>query len=186
MNVDLKPADIFLTRGSGFLSRAIRFFTQTIGESRTKVNHVGLVVKSGSLKNAVVVEALSTVKHHRLWEQYGPPSTDLVTVFRAKNLSDQETKEIVAKAETYVGRKYGYFKLLAHLADWVLLGAYVFRRMAQMDNYPICSWLVAHSFAHVGKYFGVEPGAASPDDIWDFVTSHAKIYEQVYPLKPLE
>lgn len=190
MSVTLKPADIFLTRGSGFVSRAIRFFTRRIGEKRTKVNHVGLVVKGGSLRHAVVVEALSSVKRHRLWNQYGPPSTDLVTVYRAKNLSDKEIKMIVAKAETYVGRKYGYFKILAHLADWFLLGAYRFRKFTRMDKYPICSWVVAHSFKVAGKNFEVDAGAASPDDIWDFVTREnepekPKFYEQIYPLKPL-
>jgi hypothetical protein len=36
---------------------------------------------------------------------------------------------VIIKAESYVGRKYGYAKLLAHWADWVLQGAYVFRRL---------------------------------------------------------
>lgn len=60
MNVKIEPADIFLTRGSSLLSGAIRFFTRTIGEKRTKVNHVGLVISEGSLQDCVVIEALST------------------------------------------------------------------------------------------------------------------------------
>ena len=44
MGILLEPGDVFLTRGSSFISRAIRFFTRSIGEKRTKVNHVGLVV----------------------------------------------------------------------------------------------------------------------------------------------
>ena len=47
MGIILKPGDIFLTRGPGLLSRLIRFFSRSIGESRTKVNHAGLVVKEG-------------------------------------------------------------------------------------------------------------------------------------------
>ena len=62
---------------------------------------------------------------------------------------------------------------------------YVFRRMANMDNYPICSWLVAHSRAKVNKTFGVEPEAATPQDIRDFVREHPDIHEQVYPLQKL-
>ena len=67
MNILLKKGDVFLTRGDGFISRAIRFFTREIGEKRTKVNHVGLVVQGGKLKNAIVVEALTRVKRHKIW-----------------------------------------------------------------------------------------------------------------------
>ncbi|HLE57869.1 MAG TPA: hypothetical protein VJB15_12355, partial [Rhodothermia bacterium] len=93
---------------------------------------------------------------------------------------------IVAAAEKYNGHKYGYGKLIAHFLDWMLLGAYVFRRLAKMDKYPICSWLVAHSFAKAGRNFGVQPGAASPDDIWDFVTQRKDIYELVRALARFE
>ncbi len=184
-DIELKPADVFLTKGKGSVSRAIRFFTRGIGESRTQVNHVGVVVESGNLKTAVVVEALTRVKRHRLWNKYGPPKKDSVAIYRSKNLSQDEIEAIVAAAKSYVGRRYGYFKIFVHLVDWILLGAYVFRRLARMDRYPICSWLVAHAFGKAGKHFGVEPGAAAPDDIWDFIQGHPQIYEEIYSLKPL-
>lgn len=164
------------------MSRAIRLFTRVIGESRTKVNHVGVIVAEGDLRTAVAVEALTKVKRHKLWKQYGPPCSSEVAIYRATNLSEDEIETITKAAESYVGRPYGYLKLLAHLADWFLQGAYVFRRLARMDKYPICSWLVAHSFAKAGKYFGVPPGAASPDDIWDFIQRHQDIYTEIYPL----
>jgi len=186
MGVLLKPADIFLTRGSSFISRAIRFFTQGIGERKTKVNHVGLVVKGGDLKSAVVVEALSRVKRHKLWAQYGPPKKDSVAVYRATNLTTKEIKTIVAEAESQVDKKYGYIMIVAHLLDWLLLGAYFFRRLVPSERYPICSWLVAHSFKKAGKFFDVEPGMASPDDIWDFVEERRpRIYKKIRALKPL-
>ena len=62
----LQPADIFFTRGTGLLSRLIRFFSRGIGEARTKVNHVGVVVEAGPIEKAVVIEALTRVKRHRL------------------------------------------------------------------------------------------------------------------------
>lgn len=181
----LRPGDLFLTRGKSLVSRAIRFFTRTMGERRTLVNHVGIVVEGGSLRDAVVVEALTTVKRHRLWDRYGPPGEDSVAVYRATNLTPEEIDVIVSEANSQVGKRYGYFKILAHLADWLLLGAYVFRRIARSENYPICSWLVAHAFSRAGKHFGVQPRAANPDDIWDFVLSHPRIYELIHPLKPL-
>ena len=54
-----------------------------------------------------------------------------------------------------------------------------------MDNYPICSWVVAHAFKKVEKHFGVAAGAANPDDIWDFVIENPDKYACVYPLKQL-
>ncbi len=186
MNILLKNGDVFLTRGDGFISRAIRFFTRGIGEKRTKVNHVGLVVQSGNLESAIVVEALTMVKRHKLWSQYGPPKKDFVAVYRAINLTEEEVDKIVAEAESQVGKNYGYLKIVAHLMDWSLLGAYMFRRMVPDGKYPICSWLVAYSFSKAGKHFGVEPATGTPDDIWDFVAERKPSkYEQIHPLKLL-
>jgi hypothetical protein len=61
----------------------------------------------------------------------------------------------------------------------------VFRRLTRSDRYPICSWLVACSFKKAGKTFGVAPGAASPDDIWDFCTRETDKYVEVLELGPL-
>lgn len=186
MSILLKKGDIFLTRGTGFISRGIRFFTRGFGENRVKVNHVGLVVQSGNLENAVVVEALSRVRKHRLWSQYGPPKKDSVAVYRSKNLTKEEVDKIVAAAERQVGKKYGYLKIIAHLMDWALFGAYMFRRMVPDGKYPICSWLVAYAFSKAGKDFGVKPGAAAPDDIWDFVDElKPPKYRKIYSLSRL-
>jgi hypothetical protein len=44
------------------VSRAIRLFTRVIGESRTNVNHVGVIVTEDDLRTAAAVEALTKVK----------------------------------------------------------------------------------------------------------------------------
>jgi hypothetical protein len=180
----LQPGDVVLVRSGGIVGWAIRVFTRRIGESRTKASHTGVIVEGGGLDQAIIVEALATVKRHRLWERYSGRSRE-VAVFRPLNLSQAEIAAVVAKAETYVGRRYGYLKLVAHCLDWVLQGAYVFRRLANQDGYPICSWVVAHAFAAAGRHFGVEPGAATPDDIWDFVTAHPDVYREVVALARL-
>ena len=69
MGILLEPGDIFLTRSCSLISKAIRFFTRSIGEKRTKVNHVGIVVQRGDIKTAIGVEALSKVVRHTLWSQ---------------------------------------------------------------------------------------------------------------------
>ena len=182
----LEPGDVFATRGRSVVSRLIRFFTRSFGEKRTRVNHVGLVVVGGLLQDVVVVEALSRVRRHKLLSRYGKGGTSEVAVFRPLNLDEDQKRMLVAKAESYVGRKYGWGKVVAHFADWLLLGAYVFRRFTQGDEYPICSWLVAHAFKAVGKHFGKPAGAASPDDIWDFMTTHPDKYREVVPLGLLD
>jgi len=181
MDQMLLSGDIVLTRGSGFVSRAIRFFTRHIGESRTKVSHVGLVVQGGMLQKAVVVEALRTVERHRLIDEYGG-QRDEVAIYRPTRLTRAELQRIVTTANDYVGKSYGYGKIALHALDWVLQGAYVFRRLGRMDEYPICSWLVAHAYAAAGVHFGVDAGAASPDDIWDYVTTHPGEFECVREL----
>lgn len=180
----LAPGDVMLTRSRGLVGWAIATFTRHIGESRTKATHTGVVVAGGPLEDAVIVEALSSVKRHRIRDRYAGDRGE-VAIFRPLNLTDDQIERVVAKAESYVGRRYGYVKILAHWADWVLQGAYVFRRLTREDRYPICSWVVAHAFAAAGMHFGVEPGAATPDDIWDFVTTHPDVYEEVVALTPL-
>ena len=185
MDPALQPGDIFLTRGSSFVSRAIRFFTRHIGESRTKVNHVGLVVQGGSIREAVVVEALRKVERHRLIDAYGGES-DEVAIFRPVRLNVQQLHLVVAMANGYVGRRYGYGKIALHVLDWVMQGAYVFRRLGNMDDYPICSWLVARAYCAVNMHFGVAPGAATPDDIWDYVTTHPAEFIRVRGLERVQ
>lgn len=177
-----KPGDIVLTQGTGLISKLIRKFTRDKGESVTKVNHVGIVVEEGDDRTAVIVEALTGVERHTMWSEYALTGQK-VAIYRPLGLSTKEKEAVVQKAESYVGRKYGYLKIFAHLADWALGGRYVFRRIAAMDNYPICSWLVAQSYAAVGKNFGVDAGAASPDDIWDYVQNNKHRYRCVRSLR---
>lgn len=175
-----RTGDVVLVRGSGFLSRAIRFFTRSVGESRTSVNHVGVIVSDGS--DPVIVEALRTVQAARLSVAYPPNPKEWVAVYRPTNIPEADLIRIGDFARAQIGKSYGYLKLVLHALDWALLGAYVFRRLGRMENYPICSWLVAHAYASAGYDFGVDDDAASPDDIWDFVTSHGDKYACVREL----
>ena len=183
--VTLMPCDIVLTRGHGLLSRAIRRFTRRFSEPRTQVNHVGIVVVGDAPpERAIIVEALSKVRRHPLGKRYGNGQSD-VAIYRAENLTEEEISLIIAAANEYEGRQYGYPKIVLHFLDWMLQGAYVFRRLARNNDYPICSWVVAHSYAAAGKNFNVNPGAASPDDIWDFVTNAPRKYTCIRELRPL-
>lgn len=190
MDIELRPADIVLVRGDSLGSRLIRFFTRSHGEPRSCVNHVGVIVVSGSAATAELIESVSPkVRQSRFARYLG--SREEVAVARPLNLSDHERDTIVAKARTYLGQQYGWLKVVAHGLDWALRGIYFFRRLpwVREDNYPICSWLVAHAYKAAGKYFDVDPGAATPDDIWDFVEAasagESPRYEWVVKLQRL-
>ena len=180
--VILNPGDIFFTRGSGLISRAIRLCTRAIGESRTQVNHVGLIVRGGPVAEAWAVEALSRVRQHGLYDRYGPPCTDQVAVYRPVTATPEQIDAITRSAIEYTGRAYGILKIAAHFVDWLLCGAYAARRLTSSDNYPICSWVVAHAYAAAGISLGAAPGAATPDDIWDHVTARPGEFLCVLPL----
>lgn len=49
-----------------------------------------------------------------------------------------ERTTVVEATESYANRRYGYFKIVLHALDWMLQGAYVLRRLDQMESYPIC------------------------------------------------
>jgi hypothetical protein len=185
MDITLKSGDIFLTKGPGLISWLIRFCSRSIGEKRTKVNHAGVVATEGTLKTAEIVESVAVARRCLLWEHYGPRSKNAVAIYRPLNLTPDQVAVIVATAERQVGKKYGIWKLAAHFLDWLLLGVYLFRRLANNGDYPICSWLVAYAFSKARKNFGVPPGAAEPDDIWDFVNKHTDKYMCVHPLGQL-
>ncbi len=181
----LLPGDVFLTRGKGFLSAAIRFFSRRIGEKRTIVNHTGLILEKGTLQECVAIEVSYKVWKRKLWEDYGPPATSSVAIYRPKNLTDGELDIIVSEAEQQVDKIYGALKILAHVLDWLFFGIYFFRRFFRNNKYPICSWLVAHAYSKAGKDFGVAPDAAQPDDIWDFIQDNPEKYELIHPLSSL-
>lgn len=162
----------------------IRFFTRTSGEPESEVSHTGIVVEGGPLEKAWIVESRGPTRRRKLFRRYRKRKYD-VAIFRPLQLTPVNRAIIVEGALHYVGKKYSYFKILLHLLDWMLQGAYVFRRLGKMDDYPICSWLVAHAFAKAGEKFGVEPDAANPDDIWDFINAHPEKYRMLWPLSPL-
>lgn len=175
----IKPCDIVFTSSSTWLSKAIRFCTRTIGESKTVASHVGIIVEYGIDLAATIVEAQSTTNRHTLLESYGN-KPDSICIFRPINLDIYDKVLIVNKAESYVGRKYGYLKLGLHLLDWTLGGVYLFRRLGRMDKYPICSYVVASAFKVVKADFGISNYGASPDDMWDFVMKNPDKYEFVW------
>lgn len=171
--ITLSRADIVFVRGKSRFARLVRFFTRDPGEERSLISHVAVAVDDLS-----IVEALgSGVVRRRLKAAY---PDGVFAIYRPTKLRFGERAAIAAAAERFVGDRYGWTKIAAHFLDYLLGGAQLFRRLCAIDRTPICSYLVARSYSAVGERFGVAPGAAAPDDIWDHVTSHPADFAEVF------
>lgn len=188
--IELLPGDIVLVKGNSWISRLIRIATRHVGEKRTKVNHVGMIIGGGTMggapyEGALIIEAISKVKVRTLSRAYGPPKRNEVAVYRAINLTGEERIKVAGEAYSHLGQPYGWKRVVCLTLDQMIFGAYLFRRLIR-NRSPICSWLVAHAYSKVGKHFGVGPDSATPDDIWDFVAEREGTpYICVYPLSKL-
>ncbi len=167
----LLPGDLLLYNGRGLLPSLIGWAETGKGEAPTYAKHVGGIGHSGPLPSATRIEAL--------WKVEEFPATGLVNrrvqVWRMDGLTYGERTDLAAYARKHLGDKYGVLKLGAHLGDALLSKAfgghpYVFRKLARLDDYPICSWLWAYAYDRVlGYRFGMPPRAAAPDDILDWI-----------------
>jgi hypothetical protein len=175
--------DIFFTKSPSLLGRLIRWAETDPGETNgTWANHTGIVVSSGwiipppsDVKLAEVVEALWHVKR---WEWWSAHKDDVakgqeIKVYRLVHpLNIYEHKIFIEEANAYIGNRYGWWKLLMHLADRALFrGKKVFSKLMFIDSRPICSYLAAHVYSKINVSFGMDPDAADPDEMLDHVST---------------
>lgn len=157
--IRMRGSDIVLVRGGGMFSAGIRALTRSPKESPTRVTHAALMVSPTHLVEATIGKPVSVSRY-----EHGE-------VWRPLNVSKHDRGHIVSRALSHVGKPYGYGKVALAALDGLLGGAYLFRRLAIMEGFPICSWLVADAYSSRGRMFGVDVRAATPDDIDDFVRS---------------
>lgn len=174
---DVRVGDVFFTRSNSLLGRAIRWAESDPNEPNgVWANHAGIFVGDGDVLSADVVEALWTVRKGPLQLGQG---TD-IAVFRPTAFSASKRERLHVVAESFVGAKYGWWKLLFHLADRLIFwGRKTLSRMLIIDKRPICSYLVAHALSAVGISFGMDPGAADPDEMMDYCLAHPDEWEFV-------
>jgi hypothetical protein len=173
----LLPADIFFTKGDGWISRRIRKRSRSRNEPPSEVNHCGVVLTEGTFETAEVIEAAGwKVRATHLSDHYSP---DQVTICRPHGISDEQVAAVLATARAYEGRRYGFTKIPLHLADAIFFrNHYVLRRLSFLP-FVICSELVTLCFDAIDWTFGVKPKEAQPDDIWDYCLAHPEKYERV-------
>ena len=179
----LQPGDIVFMAGNSLVSRLIRWASRHTGETRTQVNHVGIITGYGSLLTAQVTEALWRVRTHSLWDKYGNSKTR-IAIARPSHIPLEVRVSAARIALNYTDRKYGWWKLGLHFADKLIGGLYFFRRLSRLKKYPICSFLVAEAYGRKGYNFSVKVGEAQPDDIWDYALSEG--FDWIRPLERLE
>jgi hypothetical protein len=161
----LETGDVIHVQGCGLLSRLIRWFSRACSEPKTWASHSAMVLRVGD--KIEIIEALRKVVVRPISE-YARTRARLLVCRKPGGLDPDQKKKIIEKAQDYRGRRYGVGKIVAHALDRLFDNRYIFRRLARMDDYPICSWLVAYVYDRVLNFhFGVPPNAAQPDDLLD-------------------
>lgn len=152
----MRAADLVIVHGRGPFSALIRRFSDPA--EGVRATHVAVAVSPTTL-----VEALPGGVVER------PYRTG--SVYRPTFLSDGERLVIAARARSFVGRPYGWSKILLH--------ALGLQRFSFLDGYPICSWVASSAYAQVGHAFGVPAIEATPDDVEDHVLANPSLFRFV-------
>lgn len=188
-----EAGDVFFTRSQGLLGRAIRWAESDPEETNgTWTNHTGVVVARGWIIPpdtdanvfAVVIEALGHVRRQEWWTAHKrevQAGTQIIRVFRpVPGLELRNLVGLLREAESYLGDRYGWWKLLFHLTDRVLFkGEKRVSRLLRIDSRPICSYLAAKSFYAAGRTFGMPPQQADPDEMMDYCLGNPGEWKEV-------
>lgn len=176
----LETGDVIHVQGQGVLSRLIRWFSRANEEEPSWASHTAMVLRAG--ERVEIIEARKKVIIRPLSE-YATTNSKILACRKPGGISEQEKEKMIEKAEHYHGMKYGVPAIIMHALDRIFNNKYIFRRLVKMEDYPICSWVVAYVYQRVlGYQFGVQPDAAQPDDIldhcvekdWEFVWADSK------------
>lgn len=174
----LETASIIHVRGSGTISKGIRYFSRIPGEPVTESNHVGIMLGPPGIFAETVWKGSRAGYANELLANRGE-----IRIGTPLNLTFDQKKEVVSSVweQLSEARGYGYGKIVLQLGDNVASRIFrrnvvLFRRMAKLNRYPICSAFVARAYASVGLDFGIEYNMATPDDILDFQLTHPEYY----------
>jgi hypothetical protein len=158
------PGDFFLTRGSSWASRGIRFGqgVRIRGADRQYcwTSHAGLIVGA----DGAIVEALGAGVERNHMSHYKP--VEYVVVHTGASAADR--LEVVAFGEhcAQVHESYGFLTLVS-IGFTVITGS---KLAVVVDGSEICSALVARSQERAGAIFPRTPLKIMPADL-------AKIYD---------
>lgn len=182
-----QKGDIGGTRGTAWLSRAIRWATRQCWEPKSVVNHTFLVVNNcDRIEDVEIVEALARVRHHKLHKRYVGKGE--VEIWRPLNVDTEQRARIAARALEFVGRWYPWHRLLLHLVDEkIFSGRVVMRRLAVVESWAVCTPLAMLAYWPENLHFGLEsPFEGNPDNLRDFLVENRDKYENFFPLQQIK
>ena len=168
---NIQAGDILAIRGKGWLSR------QILKATGNTVSHVGLVLAEGAVSgSAFVIEALSRVKTDTLSQSIA--DAEKAYILSPLNLTDEQRQKITDTAAGFSTRSYGYFDIGLQWLDAVFGSRWFTDHLGWgLNDHPICSYVVAASYASIGLTFGkVQNDSITPADIYKFAVSNPTKY----------
>jgi hypothetical protein len=169
---ELMPGDVILCPGRRAIPHVFtRWATRAHDEHPTYAVHTAQCLDADKIiEMDMVVKKRSAKEFFQIREAF--------EVWRCSSLTLGQREAISRKSLEYLGRKFGWSKLLMHLLDGlankvVHKPVFFFRKLNHDQRYPICSWITAFSYDRALHYrFGVPPECADPDQISDWINSH--------------
>lgn len=168
----MKAGDIILVRGNGWFARRILdVATELDNGELAVVSHVGMFLCERHVIEALFHRGVVTSAYPQSFKdsEYVIASPKNITVFE---------REILAlSALTFSARSYGTYGIALQVLDYLFKTRWFSRHLdLGEDMCSFCSYVVAHAYSTVNKFFGVDPASAMPDDIWDFVIGNPDKY----------
>lgn len=164
-----QPGDILAVRGKGFFARGI------LAATGNTVSHVGMV--TGTEPFVIIIEALLRVKTRPIEESIA--DAERAYLLQDISLSADQREAIVRRALKFSAADYGWGDIVLQLANAVFRTTWFTNHLTfgLLDQFPICSYLVAESYMEAGLTFGKEnEESITPADIFNFAQENPSIY----------
>lgn len=184
--IEVWPGDVVLTRGKSLIAKLVTWGETSWSERKRKelswASHGGMFVEKAPFKLAKATEALWTVESHPWYEDH---IGDVVTVYRRLGVTDSQREEAAKEINRYIGRKYGWWKLIPQLIDnRILNGRYATRRLYWNSNRPYCTYILGDALTRAGLLPSEYHGKAfSPDDFDDLLGKSTDWVRIVYRIE---
>jgi hypothetical protein len=179
-----KPGDICLVHSVEELGQLIDRFETSADTTQIVqkiISHAAVCVDALNLIEAT----LPVVKKNPISKYITDPKNVMVCI-RVKSLTDDQRNAVATNAGAFLGRLYGWNKLILHLGDNIVSwfarkDVFFFRKLITNQKLPICSELVADCYQPVGWTFcGIKPEEVQPMDIFTDFAKRPKEYAVVY------
>jgi hypothetical protein len=168
MKPTFQPGDILAIRGKGFFARGI------LAATGNTVSHVGMVVGDSPV---IVIEALLRVKTRPIGESIADAET--AYLLQDLSLSPQKRDTIVKRVCQFSAADYGWGDIVLQLANAIFRTTWFTDHLTfgLLNQFPICSYLVAESYKTIGLTFGKQKEESiTPADIYNFAEKNTSIY----------